>query len=120
MGKLLIKRAYDPPASNDDYGVLVYRLWRRGASRDRVELNAWLKAVAPSPQLRTLWGHDASQLDEFTRRCCSELNGNPAVDELRRSLRQHPRLTRAYSPHGLHVNHSVVVRDYRGHGNGKE
>lgn len=112
MGEVLIKRAYDPPSPDDGYRVLVDRLWPRGVSRDRAELDAWLKDVAPSPQLRTWWGHDSAELDEFARRYRAELNGNPAVDQLRESLLQHPRVTLVYAARDPHVNHAAVLRDY--------
>jgi uncharacterized protein YeaO (DUF488 family) len=118
---VLIKRVYDPPTPDDGYRVLVDRLWPRGVSRDRAELDAWLKDIAPSPQLRTWWGHDPAELDEFTRRYRAELNRNPAVDELRESLEQHPRVTLMYAARDQNVNHAAVLRDYlRPHDDRKE
>lgn len=47
-----LKRAYDPPAKNDGYRVLVDRLWPRGVKKENAELDAWLKEIAPSDALR--------------------------------------------------------------------
>jgi uncharacterized protein YeaO (DUF488 family) len=121
MGEVLIKRVYNPPAPDDGYRVLVDRLWPRGVSRERAELDAWLKDIAPSPQLRTWWDHDPAELDEFTRRYRAELNHNPAVDELRESLERHPRVTLVYAARDQNVNHAAVLRHYlRPHGDRKE
>jgi uncharacterized protein YeaO (DUF488 family) len=112
MGRLRIKRVYDPPTGADGHRVLVDRLWPRGISRDRAELDDWLKDVAPTPALRAWWRHDPARLDEFARRYRAELDGNPAVDELRELIRAHPVMTLVYAARDPRVNHAVVLRDY--------
>lgn len=51
-----LKRAYEPAARNDGHRVLVERLWPRGLSKERAQLDEWLKEVAPSDALRK-WFH---------------------------------------------------------------
>jgi hypothetical protein len=51
------RRIYDPPTDDDGIRVLVDRLWPRGVSKARAELNEWCAAVAPSDALRTWYGH---------------------------------------------------------------
>jgi uncharacterized protein YeaO (DUF488 family) len=46
------KRAYEPPAPEDGYRVLVDRLWPRGLSREAARLDAWERDLAPSDELR--------------------------------------------------------------------
>ena len=121
MKSIKLKRAYDPPSSSDGYRVLVDRLWPRGISRDRAELDGWLKDVAPTPALRAWWQHDPARLDEFARRYRAELDGNPAVDELRALIRAHPTVTLVYAARDPRVNHADVLRDYLDpHGDRKE
>lgn len=55
---LQIKRVYEDPAPSDGFRVLVDRLWPRGMTHERADLDEWLKDIAPSPQLRTWWGHN--------------------------------------------------------------
>ncbi|MBX3099682.1 MAG: DUF488 family protein [Salinibacterium sp.] len=112
MGELQIKRVYETPATDDGYRVLVDRLWPRGVSRERAELDLWLKGIAPSPQLRAWWGHDPARLDEFRRRYLAELNQNATVDELSDLAREHPRLTLLYAARDPRVNHAAVLRDF--------
>lgn len=107
-----IARIYDQPTSHDGYRILVDRLWPRGISRDRADIDLWLKNIAPSPALRTWWGHDPTRLAEFTARYREELDGNPAVDELRNLLREHAAVTLLYAAHDVTINHAVVLRDY--------
>lgn len=121
MGEIHIKRVYGSPAAADGCRVLVDRLWPRGVTRDRAGLDVWLKDVAPSPQLRTWWGHDPARPGEFTRRYWSELDHNPAVDELRSLLHEHARVTLVYAARDPAVSHAVALRDYLSpHGGRKE
>ena len=42
-------------------------------------MDAWLKEVAPSSELRRWFGHDAEKWDEFQRRYRAELDANPGA-----------------------------------------
>lgn len=48
-----IKRAYAQPQESDGFRVLVDRLWPRGTSKAKAHIDAWVKDVAPSKELRT-------------------------------------------------------------------
>lgn len=108
---LQIKRVYDTPDPGDGFRILVDRLWPRGLRREAAALDLWDKDIAPSPQLRTWWGHDPARFDEFTARYRAELAGNPAVDALREVISAHPVVTLLFAAHDPHVNHAVVLRD---------
>jgi Protein of unknown function, DUF488 len=47
-----LKRAYDPPAKSDGRRILVDRVWPRGIAKDDLQIEAWLKDLAPSTELR--------------------------------------------------------------------
>jgi len=79
--KIRIKRAHEEPSQNDGYRILVDRLWPRGLTKDRIQLNMWIKDVAPSHELRRWFGHDPQKWREFKRRYFIELNTNPSVIE---------------------------------------
>ncbi len=72
-----LKRVYEPPQRGDGARFLVERLWPRGVRKDALELDAWLKDVAPSGALRRWFGHDPARWDEFRRRYASELDARP-------------------------------------------
>ncbi|MFT4210755.1 MAG: DUF488 family protein [Microbacterium sp.] len=110
-GELRIKRVYDAPEPEDGYRVLVDRLWPRGLTRQRADLDLWLKDVAPSPELRTWWGHDPARFAEFAARYTGELATNPALDELRDAVRAHTTTTLLYAARDPRVNHAIVLRD---------
>ena len=66
--KVRIKRIYDDPAPDDGARVLVDRLWPRGISKERAELEEWCKQVAPSTELRKWYSHDPAKFAEFGKR----------------------------------------------------
>jgi uncharacterized protein YeaO (DUF488 family) len=68
-----LKRAYDAPTPEDGKRYLVDRLWPRGVKRDDLRLDAWLKELAPSTNLRKWFGHDPDRWTEFRSRYKAEL-----------------------------------------------
>ena len=75
-----MKRVYDDPSPDDGCRVLVDRVWPRGVRKDEAHLDEWLKAVAPSTELRKWFGHVPERYDEFVTRYAKELEeGEPAT-----------------------------------------
>jgi uncharacterized protein YeaO (DUF488 family) len=72
-----IKRARDPAEPADGVRYLVDRLWPRGIAKARLNLDGWLKDVAPSDELRRWFGHKPERWEEFKRRYSAELDSNP-------------------------------------------
>ncbi len=71
--KIELARAYDSPATDNRYRVLVDRLWPRGVKKENLGVNAWMKVLAPSTELRKWFGHDPDRWDEFRTRYFKEL-----------------------------------------------
>jgi len=69
-----VRRVYDPPEADDGQRVLVDRLWPRGLSKERAQLDEWCKDIAPSADLRKWYGHDPDRYTEFARRYRDELD----------------------------------------------
>ena len=76
--KVELKRIYEAPEPSDGLRVLVERLWPRGLSKDRAQVDLWLKDIAPSRELRTWYGHDPTKYTEFRGRYEAELAAEPA------------------------------------------
>lgn len=68
-----VRRIYDEPFPSDGARVLVDRVWPRGLSKDRAQLDEWCKEVSPSPELRKWYAHDPERFEEFTSRYHVEL-----------------------------------------------
>lgn len=105
-----VKRAYEPYEQSDGPRFLVDRLWPRGLKKENLQLDGWLKDVAPSDALRRWFGHEPDKWEEFCRRYDAELEVNseawrPLLDIARK---QH--ITLLYSAHDNEHNNAVVLR----------
>ncbi len=107
-----IKRVYSEAEPADGVRVLVDRLWPRGITKERASIDAWLKEIAPSSALRTWFGHRPELFATFTARYTAELDGNPAVQQLRQAIASHPMVTLVYAAKDEAINHAVVLADY--------
>ena len=103
-----IKRAYESAAKTDGMRVLVDRLWPRGVKKSDAQLAHWLKDVAPSPKLRTWFGHRPERFAEFRRRYLAELEDNTALADLKR-LGRGRTVSLIYAARDPQVNHAVVL-----------
>ncbi|ADV01491.1 DUF488 family protein [Alicycliphilus denitrificans] len=107
-----IKRAYEPPATEDGARILIDRLWPRGVKKETLALTEWAKMLAPSTALRQWFNHDPALWDEFRRRYAAELRAQrPAFDALRERAR-HGVVTLVYSAHDETVNNAVAMRGF--------
>jgi uncharacterized protein YeaO (DUF488 family) len=70
---LRVGRVYDPVTVHDGARVLVDRLWPRGITRARAELDEWCRDIAPSNELRRWYHHEPGRFTEFRRRYHLEL-----------------------------------------------
>ncbi len=67
------KRIYEPRDPSDGIRVLVDRLWPRGIAKSKAAIDAWLKEIAPSDDLRRWFAHEPSRWPEFQKRYRAEL-----------------------------------------------
>ena len=74
----------EKPRKSDGRRILVDRLWPRGLSKEKVEIEFWARDIAPSNELRKWYSHDPAKWDEFRQRYFAELDANEEqVAELR-------------------------------------
>jgi uncharacterized protein YeaO (DUF488 family) len=104
-----IKRIYEPAASSDGTRVLVDRLWPRGVTKSKAHLDQWMKDIAPSPQLRSWFGHRPERFAEFKKRYAKEIDGNPKLAELRR-LGRGAVVTLLYGARDPEMNQAAVLQ----------
>ena len=79
-----VARVYDAPSSEKSFRVLVDRLWPRGVKKDTLKLDAWMKELAPSSELRRWFNHDSQRWTEFQKLYLEELQSKPKeLDRLR-------------------------------------
>ena len=113
--KIVTKRIYNDADASDGKRVLVDRIWPRGVSKEGAQLDAWLKDIAPSTDLRTWWDHDPDRLEEFADRYEQELSDDDhadAVDELVDLIHDNDRVTLLYAAKDEQINHANILQDY--------
>jgi uncharacterized protein YeaO (DUF488 family) len=111
--EIVIKRAYESPASSDGYRVLVDRLWPRGLTKKALPLDQWDKELAPSAELRKWFGHDPKRWTEFQKRYREELSSIEQRQRLKALLLAsgHRTLTLVYGAKDLAHNHALVLQE---------
>jgi len=107
-----LERAYDRPARTGGARFLVERLWPRGVRKTDLPVDAWLKEVAPSTELRTWFGHDPGRWAEFRERYFRELDARPEAWEALLDAARHGDVTLIFSSHDPEHNNAVALRDY--------
>lgn len=110
--RLAVKRAYEQPASADGQRVLVDRVWPRGVKKEALELDDWLKDVAPSTKLRKWFGHDPEKWDEFRDRYFRELDAQPDAVAALLERGAKSKVTLVYGAKDTAHNQAVALRDY--------
>jgi uncharacterized protein YeaO (DUF488 family) len=107
-----LKRAYDKPQKSDGYRVLIDRIWPRGVKKEDLKLDEWLKALAPSTELRQWFGHDPEKWDEFRRRYFRELDFYPEeIQKLREKADAGP-LTIVFGSKEERFNNAMALKEY--------
>jgi uncharacterized protein YeaO (DUF488 family) len=105
------KRVYEPAQPDDGYRILIDRLWPRGVSRERANLDEWARDLAPSAELRKWFGHDPERFDQFRTRYRKELRAHTdKIDELRRRANE-GRVTILYGARDRKDNDAVVLAE---------
>lgn len=110
--RVQLRRIYDDPMPDDGTRVLVDRLWPRGVSKGRAQLDEWCKDIAPSPELRGWYHHDPELFGEFSRRYIEEL-GDPvpaaALAHLKELARQEAPLTLLTATKSPEISEAAVL-----------
>lgn len=106
-----LKRAYEASSPADGVRILVERLWPRGLSKEKADVDVWLKEVAPSTELRRWFGHDAAKWEEFRRRYRDELRERPEGLERLRSLVEAGPVTFVYGSRDQKHNAATVLKE---------
>ncbi|MBO0440826.1 DUF488 domain-containing protein [Candidatus Enterococcus ikei] len=111
---LQIKRAYEKVDSSDGYRVLVDRLWPRGMSKEKEQLDLWLKKVAPSKELRQWFNHEPDKYPKFKEKFIAELESgeaNEVFQQLLEIVKEHAAVTLIYSAKEEKYNNAVVLKE---------
>ncbi|HEX6922996.1 MAG TPA: DUF488 domain-containing protein [Bacillales bacterium] len=118
MAMIQMKRVYEEVSDQDGRRVLVDRVWPRGVSKEKAQLDEWMKEVAPSPDLRKWFGHRQERFEAFKESYEKELaestERQEAVEKLR-DWEDGQTVTLVYAAKDQEHNHVVVLRDFVKH-----
>jgi uncharacterized protein YeaO (DUF488 family) len=107
-----LKRIYEPADPQDGLRILVDRVWPRGMTKAQVQVDLWLRNVAPSTALRKWFGHDRSRWEVFKRRYFAELDSQPEVLAPLIEKAAQGRVTFLFAARDLEFNQAVALTDY--------
>ncbi len=110
---IALKRVYAEPSPHDGARVLVDRLWPRGLKKADVVLDAWLKDLAPSNELRKWFHAHRPQWSKFREKYLKELSSesaNQALQELYELRKERRRLTLLFASKDEEHNNAVVLK----------
>jgi uncharacterized protein YeaO (DUF488 family) len=104
------KRVYDATAREDGFRVLVDRLWPRGLTKAEAHVDLWLKAAAPSNELRRALHNRQMSWEEFVEAYDRELSQEPASSAARAlGDRSESVVTLLYSSKNTEQNNATVL-----------
>jgi uncharacterized protein YeaO (DUF488 family) len=109
-----IARVYDEPRakSHKSTRYLVERLWPRGMKKESLQLDGWLKDVAPSGALRKWFGHKPERWPEFRQRYLAELRKNPKAWQPLLQAARRGNITLLYSARDTERNSALLLREF--------
>lgn len=109
--KVQVRRVYDAPARGDGNRVLVDRIWPRGLTKEKADLDEWCKTIAPSTELRKWYHHDPERFTEFTRRYHEELADTERAEALAhlRTLAKDRNLTLLTASKAVDISEATVL-----------
>ncbi|MBF1074850.1 MAG: DUF488 family protein [Prevotellaceae bacterium] len=115
MNDLRIKRIYLSSEKEDGYRLLIDRLWPRGISKVKANLDEWDKTVAPSSELREWFGHEDEKFPEFEKKYRVELEHNQDAAQFAKHVKEllkTSNVTLLYGAKNETCNQAVVLKDW--------
>lgn len=113
MTQINIKRVYEDWEESDGYRILVDRLWPRGVSKEKAQLDVWIKEIAPTDELRKWFGHEAPKWDEFKRKYITEIKeNNKGQVQLIDAVTGQKKVTLLFGAKDQEHNQAVVLQEW--------
>jgi uncharacterized protein YeaO (DUF488 family) len=112
--RIIVKRVYEKPTRGDGYRVLVDRLWPRGLTKSEAALDAWLRDLAPSNELRRWFHARPDSWLTFRKRYLKELalaSAADSLDALYGLAQKKKNLTLLFASKNEQHNNAVVLKE---------
>ena len=98
--------------AQDGTRILVDRLWPRGLTKAKANVDVWMKDVAPRTTLRKWFGHDPDKWAEFKTRYRAELRTNKEQVARQKTEMGKRRVTLVYGAKDEEHNEALVLQEY--------
>jgi len=111
---IAIKRVYEAASRTDGARVLVDRLWPRGLSKERAQVDEWLRDLAPSDALRRWYHARPDHWLMFRKKYFKELAQLETEDALRQLYHlahKRKRLTLLFASKNETHNNAAVLKE---------
>ena len=107
-----LKRAYEAASPDDGLRILVERLWPRGVSKRKAQIDLWLKDLAPSTELRKWYDHDPARWPEFRKRYWAELSDLGSFLALLNYVIKERKVTFVFAASDEERNSAVALKEF--------
>ncbi len=107
-----IKRVYEHRETGDGSRILVDRLWPRGLTKEKADIDLWLKEIAPSTELRKWFGHDPEKWERFRGRYETEIRGHEDLLNTLRKKAAKGVITLVYGARDQEHNEARVLKQF--------
>lgn len=109
-----LKRIYDIE-NETGIRVLTDRIWPRGISKEKANLDYWLKDVAPTSELRKWFNHDTRLYGAFKEKYEKELRENQdqkeAFNELKQISKNNDEVLLLFGAKDEEHNQAVILKE---------
>lgn len=110
--KIKTKRVYEKSENEDGYRILVDRLWPRGLTKEKANVDLWLKEIAPSTELRKWFGHEPAKWNDFKKKYVAELKENKETVSVLKEKMKRGTVTLLYGAKDEKHNEALVLSNY--------
>ncbi len=107
-----VEHVYEHKGRDRGNRFLVDRLWPRGIRKEDLQIDGWLRDVAPSDALRHWFGHDPARWEEFKQRYFKELDEEPAAWQPLLEAARRGDVVLLEGARDLEHNQAVALKDY--------
>jgi len=109
---ITMKRIYEGSSDEDGYRVLVDRLWPRGISKQKAEIDEWIKEAAPTKELRMAYHGGYMGWEDFREKYLRELEKHremlfPLAERAVEGM-----VTLVYSSKETEYNNAAVLQEF--------
>jgi uncharacterized protein YeaO (DUF488 family) len=106
-----LKRVHDQPERDDSFKILVNRLRPGGLSKEKADIDRWMKDIAPTSQLRKWFSHNPKKWEAFKTRYRQALQDKKDLIKEIKTLAQNQTVTLVYAAKDEKYNNARVLRD---------